>query len=1046
MASLATQFEDLKKKAESCLSTSGSVQEAKPFITAMAEMAMPLSSRYQHISVDSIISDNISGNQQQEIVDSLNLIVKALSILEKYACNLLNPNRPKYWRTVKFNNPVFKASVDILKGGRNVLMLYGYTFQLEDGLSFPDDVTAPDVHTVSVVATEVMTLKIELDLLSKGIHAHPEFFEKTIPSLQLIEKEKVDQDPVTDAVAIPPVPKPRTGLVAAKTIVPPSDPLKLLSTPDTSMCDICGGKPCVLCQPCGSQTFCQKCDTMVHLHPQKNKHVRSQIRKQEKCGICGIFPVSACCETCAQQLCAQCDTLYHSHPNRAGHKKVNSGVTTPQSVKPCLNTATGSAGPEDSLDWECTSCTVVNLASSVLCEVCERPRLARQATLTQSTRWECQRCTFINVKGDECEMCLAPRENTTAVESKLFIRGFTAPSLRPARDEDVTGNDSQTKLTSIDIQKMDHMREDGLKLLHQLKEGEKRKLDPEEVCAAFQMSNGSNCFDWLQSELPHLLDEICALASSVQPESETEPSGREDQVLLSRTEAKQAWVSSGGNTQKAVANILRNRAEKLRLLRTLGFVDRLACEKALSMSGGDLDGALSHLQRPLLEHFHQNIWKKQPQIYFNINHQDKDRLYRRLLGLYNLPSWGRSQMALTLLQEPDAEYSVEDVIQAVREHHDKDFINRILKKECQICYASFPQRKMQALTFCQCSMCSECFIQHFTVALRDKHIRDMVCPVCEEPEINDPEALETYFFTLDVQLRLNLEPEVYDLFGKKLMEHTLKKDPKFLWCCHCTNGFIYEKDELKVTCQNCRKSFCSKCKKAWEDQHEGLTCNDFQKWKRENDPEYQKQGLVGFLRENGIKCPSCKFQYALAKGGCMHFTCSQCRYEFCCGCNNPFHKKPCPGNQCISKGFHAHHPRDCLYYLRDWEPVRLQALLQKHKVEFNTDHPDGTGNGLCGVMEQKEGGQALDDACGIQVEEGHAGLCDKHYREYLVSLINAHSLDPADLMDKDEIVNTCKRHHIYSEKEEEEDDEAYHNRLQQKLMEIPLGEKVSRTI
>lgn len=36
-------------------------------------------------------------------------------------------------------------------------------------------------------------------------------------------------------------------------------------------------------------------------------------------------------------------------------------------------------------------------------------------------------------------------------------------------------------------------------------------------------------------------------------------------------------------------------------------------------------------------------------------------------------------------------------------------------------------------------------------------------------------------------------------------------------------------------------------------------------------------------------CPNCRFQYALARGGCMHFSCSQCRYQFCSGCNNPFH-------------------------------------------------------------------------------------------------------------------------------------------------------------
>lgn len=35
-------------------------------------------------------------------------------------------------------------------------------------------------------------------------------------------------------------------------------------------------------------------------------------------------------------------------------------------------------------------------------------------------------------------------------------------------------------------------------------------------------------------------------------------------------------------------------------------------------------------------------------------------------------------------------------------------------------------------------------------------------------------------------------------------------------------------------------------------------------------------------------CPDCNFRYALAKGGCMHFKCTQCSHEFCSGCKSPF--------------------------------------------------------------------------------------------------------------------------------------------------------------
>lgn len=115
-------------------------------------------------------------------------------------------------------------------------------------------------------------------------------------------------------------------------------------------------------------------------------------------------------------------------------------------------------------------------------------------------------------------------------------------------------------------------------------EAEKRGISPEEVYAALGACGGSNVnpCDWLTSELPHLLDEICAMAASVQlnyktgrvgtqpvPErdgGESEKSGPTsigDGMKLSRAEAKLAWLKTGGETDKAVRELLRDRKEKV---------------------------------------------------------------------------------------------------------------------------------------------------------------------------------------------------------------------------------------------------------------------------------------------------------------------------------------------------------------------------------------------------------------------------------------------------------------------------------------------------
>lgn len=53
----------------------------------------------------------------------------------------------------------------------------------------------------------------------------------------------------------------------------------------------------------------------------------------------------------------------------------------------------------------------------------------------------------------------------------------------------------------------------------------------------------------------------------------------------------------------------------------------------------------------------------------------------------------------------------------------------------------------------------------------------------------------------------------------------------------------------------------------------------------------------------------------------------------------------------------------------------------------------------------------------------------KHYREYLVSLINGHSIDPALLYALDELIVACRRYHVDVTQGEGEDERAYFARL-----------------
>lgn len=142
----------------------------------------------------------------------------------------------------------------------------------------------------------------------------------------------------------------------------------------------------------------------------------------------------------------------------------------------------------------------------------------------------------------------------------------------------------------------------------------------------------------------------------------------------------------------------------------------------------------------------------------------------------------------------------------------------------------------------------------------------------------------------------------------------------------------------------------------------------------------------------------------------MHFTCTQCKYEFCYGCNKPFKMGAKCGlsEYCAKLGLHSHHPRNCLFYLRDKEPHELQSLLtvrglllgslaaailidlmQMNDIEFSREAFDGPhtaeeneagakarARNLCPMPVQKETPTGLvDTVCNGDVANDNAGLC-----------------------------------------------------------------------
>lgn len=417
----------------------------------------------------------------------------------------------------------------------------------------------------------------------------------------------------------------------------------------------------------------------------------------------------------------------------------------------------------------------------------------------------------------------------------------------------------------------------------------------------------------------------------------------------------------------------------------------------------------------------------------------------------------KAQVFWNLMTMQSRQFQPLEALEAVQLCKDLASALKYLSHTCPICQEQVTFSKFVPMTHCPCSLCESCFKACFTAAIKEKTVDKLVCPLCSRPDIRGKQGMEDamdYFNLLDTQIRHFLEPEIHELFQKKLRDRALQDMDHFRWCFHCSFGMVHEADRLRMDCPNCGKSTCSQCRSPWTPEHQGVSCEDFRRWQLRHDPTHLQELDSALLRDK-IECPKCHLVFYLSKGGCLHFSCSQCQHEFCGSCSQPF----APGSacmfsmECVSRGLHAHHPRNCLYHLRDWSTARLHLLLQYYKVSPPWLRADPTfpsqatpPAGVCEVMEAPDDSSTREEPCGRPALPEYPGVCGQHHKERLVEVVRRVGLDPATLYGRAELEAELRRWCMvvtppHADQESESD---YVRRLRTILAQnIPLGKDSS---
>ncbi|KAG4066077.1 hypothetical protein HA402_001324 [Bradysia odoriphaga] len=319
---------------------------------------------------------------------------------------------------------------------------------------------------------------------------------------------------------------------------------------------------------------------------------------------------------------------------------------------------------------------------------------------------------------------------------------------------------------------------------------------------------------------------------------------------------------------------------------------------------------------------------------------------------------------------------------------------------CQICFSS--TTKEFKMPGCTHSFCVSCSKQYFTVKIMEYGIHSFRCPIDGCVSFDELPNKSNFFKDLKLVLGDVLNAETQKVFDNKIGII----EPGFVRCPLCNHGFINQCKSKLTHCTACLQSFCNICGRKWTQDHSQTNC--------EANDRSVEDGESSVLQMNtNAACPQCKYKYYLERGGCMHITCIECSYEYCEFCLKEMtgKGKACNFPNCsMERSLHGHHPRNCMYYVREMNHTNLEALLKANGVHYNLVHKEKTST--CPVKVNKDmGGTWVESECNQPSTEPY-NMCLEHYKWYLGELIKIHSIDPVDTMNNLECMCELKRNNV----------------------------------
>ncbi|CAF4929174.1 unnamed protein product [Rotaria sp. Silwood1] len=334
---------------------------------------------------------------------------------------------------------------------------------------------------------------------------------------------------------------------------------------------------------------------------------------------------------------------------------------------------------------------------------------------------------------------------------------------------------------------------------------------------------------------------------------------------------------------------------------------------------------------------------------------------------------------------------------------------KFLSMECPVCCDSFPRSRMETMYLCNhmcCLTCAQDYYRNAIQEIRDPQALKKLTCFQEEIEISDDVKLN-FFQYLGSKLNQWFTDErlVLDKYHENLFIATRDSQIKKCGNPRCTSFFNLINNNNRIAraqCPHCQFQQCQQCCRKWFNEHNEQTCEQYADWLTDNDPDDPEVQLTKYLNTAGMVCPNdqCKAIYEYKPGGCEHFTCCQCKTEFCRICsalfynpkNNTVTNMVCPRADCgLKTTLHAHCCLNCYREIRDAQVDVIVQLLTNHNINVSEEvqqKPQATGL-KCPVEGCKNAPSMASDN----------RFCERCYKEFLCLLLWRNEIEPWELYD-----------------------------------------------